>query len=162
MKKLLSIFLVIIFTYLFTSCTFNESQYIRPSSKPKVDYYTSEIKNKIDENEEYNIRIFDLNLYKYYEVNQNEHSIIPEFIDSLKKDNYNAQLEDDLTPEYKIIIEFSNSKYVINVFNDNLISIHPWDGVYKEDILSMDEVPNFYNLYKYCEYIKKVSSGFEG
>ena len=98
----------------------------------------------------------------YYEVNQKEHSIIPEFIDSLKTDNYNAEIEDDLTPEYKIIIEFSNSKYVINAFNDKLISVHPWDGVYSEDIISMDEVPDFYNLYKYCEYIKKVSSGFEG
>lgn len=162
MKKLLSIILVITFTYFFTSCTFNESQYIRPSSKPKVDYYTSEIKDKIDEDEAYTIRIFDLNLYKYYEVNQKEHSIIPEFIDSLKKDNYNAELDAESTPDYKIIIEFSNSKYVINTFNDKLISIHPWDGVYKEDIISMDDVPDFYNLYKYCEYIKKVSSGFEG
>ncbi len=162
MKKLLSIFLVIMVTYLFASCTFNESQYIRPSSKPKVDYYTSEIKDKINENEEYTIRIFDLNLYKYYEVDKKEHSIIPEFIDSLNNDSYNAELQDGLIPEYKIIIEFSNSKYVINVFNDKLISIYPWDGVYKEDIISMDDVPDYYNLYMYCEYIKKVSSGFEG
>ncbi|MFU7515020.1 DUF4883 family protein [Clostridium sp. HCS.1] len=162
MKKLLSFILVIIFTYLFTSCTFNESQYIRPSSKPKADYYTSEIKDKVDKNEEYTIKIFDVNLYKYYEVDKKEHSIIPEFIDSVKKDNYNAQLQDGLIADYKIIIEFSNSKYVINAFNDKLISIHPWDGVYKEDIISMDDIPDYYNLYKYCEYIKKVASGFEG
>lgn len=162
MKKLLSFILVIIFTYLFIGCTFNESQYIKPSSKPKVDYYTSEIKDKLDKNEEYTIKIFDVNLYKYYEVDKKEHSILPEFIDSIKKDNYNSQLQDDLVPEYKIIIEFSNSKYVINAFNDNLISIHPWDGVYKEDIISMDDIPDYYNLYKYCEYIKKVASGFEG
>lgn len=162
MKKLLSFILVIIFTYLFTSCTFNESQYIRPSSKPKADYYTSEIKDKVDKNEEYTIKIFDLNLYKYYEVDKKEHSIIQEFIDSVKKDNYNAELQDGLIADYKIIIEFSNSKYVINAFNDKLISIHPWDGVYKEDIISMDDIPDYYNLYKYCEYIKKVASGFEG
>ena len=162
MKKFLAIIFIITFTYIFTSCDFNESQYIRPDSKPKVNYYTSEIKDKIDKNEEYTIKIFDLNIYKYYEVNQNEHSILPEFIDALKSDNYNVALQEGLTSEYKIIIEFSNSKYVINAYDDKLIAIHPWDGVYPEDIISMDGVPDYYNLYKYCEYIKKISSGFEG
>ncbi len=162
MKKLISFTLVIIFTYLFTSCTFNESQYISPSSKPKVDYYISEIKDRIDKKDEYTIKIFDLNLYKYYEVDKKEHSIIPEFIDALNKDNYNTELQDGLIPDYKIIIEFSNDKYVINAYNDKLISIYPWDGVYKEDIISMEGISDYYNLYKYCEYIKKVASGFEG
>ena len=162
MKKILSLIVVLIFTYLFTSCTFNKSQYISPSLKPIANYYTSEIKDKINKDEEYTIRIFDLNIYKYYEVDKKEHSIIPEFIDTLKNESYLSELEDALTPQYKIIIEFSNSKYVINAYNDKLISIHPWDGVYSEDKISMEGVPDYYNLYKYCEYIKKVSSGFEG
>ena len=87
---------------------------------------------------------------------------MPEFIDALKSDNYNIDFQEDLNAEYKIIIEFSNSKYVINAYNDKLITIHPWDGVYPEDIISMEGVPDYYNLYKYCEYIKKISSGFEG
>ena len=162
MKKFISFILILLITYLFTSCSINESQYIRPKDKPTPNYYTNEIQYKINKNEEYSIKIFDLNIYKYYDVDKTEHSIIPEFIDSLKKENYNADIEDELTPEYKIIIEFSNSKYIINAYNDKLISIYPWDGVYPEDKISMEEIPNYYNLYKYCEYIKKVSRGFEG
>lgn len=162
MKKLFNILIIIVISCLFTSCSFNESQYIKPGSKPKANYYTNEIKDKIENNEEYVIKIFDLDLYKYYEVDNKEHSIIPEFIDSLKSDSYDVSLEEDKSPQYKIIIEFSNSKYIINAFNDKLISIHPWDGVYDEDVISMEGVPDYYNLYKFCEYIKKVSNGFEG
>ena len=162
MKKFISIIITIIIAYLFTSCTFNESQYIIPKAKPKVNYYTEEIKNKIENNEEYTIKVFDLNLYKYYEVDKDEHSILPEFLDSLKDDNYSTTLKEIITPEYKIIIEFTNSKYVINTINDKLMTIHPWDGVYTEDVISIEDTPDYYNLYKYCEYIKKVANGFEG
>lgn len=162
MKKFIAFIVVITISYLFTSCAFNESQYIRPSAKPAPNYYTNEIKDKINKNEEYIIKVFDLNIYKYYEVNKKEHSIIPEFIDALNNESYGIEIEDGLTAEYKIIIEFSNSKYIINAYNDKLISVHPWDGVYPEDKVSMEGIPDYYNLYKYCEYIKKVSSGFEG
>lgn len=162
MKKFISFILVLTFAYLFTSCTFNESQYIRPNTKPTDNYYTNEIRDKLNNNEDYTIKIFDLNVYKYYEVDKKEHSIIPEFIDALKNESYGIDIEDELTAKYKIIIEFENSKYIINTYNDKLITINPWDGVYPEDKISMDGVPDYYNLYKYCEYIKKVSSGFEG
>ena len=52
MKKLFSIITIITITYLFTSCTFNEAQYISPSSKPKINYYTNEIKDNIEADEE--------------------------------------------------------------------------------------------------------------
>lgn len=162
MKKFISFILAIAIAYLFTSCNFNESQYIRPNAKPKVNYYTDEIRDRINRNEEYTIKIFDLNIYKYYEVDKQEHSIIPEFIDALNNENYGVEIEDDLTPEYKIIIEFSNKKYIINTYNEKLISVYPWDGVYPEDNISMEGVSDYYNLFKYCQYIKKVSSGFEG
>ncbi|MDV4152671.1 DUF4883 family protein [Clostridium sp. AL.422] len=162
MKKFISIILVLTITSILTSCNINESQYIRPKEKPIANYYTNEIKDRINKNEDYTIKIFDLNIYKYYDVNKEEHSIIPEFIDTLKNESYDINIDSDLTPEYKIIVEFSNDKYIINAYNDNLISIHPWDGVYPQDTISMEDVPDYYNLYKYCEYIKKVSSGFEG
>lgn len=162
MKKYLITFILIFLFPLLYGCSFNSAQYIKPGTKPNINYYTNEIKDKINNNESYTIKIFDLNIYKYYDVNEGEHSILSEFIDSLNEKNYDATLEEGLSPEYKLIIEFSNSKYVINAYNNNLISIFPWDGVYNEDTISMDGVSDYYNLYKFCEYIKKVSNGFEG
>lgn len=162
MKKFIRFILIIAITSLFISCNFNESQYIRPKAKPISNYYTKEIKEHINKNEEYTIKIFDLNIYKYYEVNNNEHSILPEFIDNINIDNFDIKIDENLKAEYRIIIEFPNSKYIINAYNENLISIHPWDGIYPEDTISMEDTPNYYNLYKYCEYIKKISHGFEG
>ncbi|WP_270851198.1 DUF4883 family protein [Clostridium tertium] len=162
MKKYFFAFSSVLIIFLFTGCNFNKSQYIRPKSKPSNNYYTNEIQEKLNNKESYTIKIFDLNVYKYYSVNEDEHSILPEFIESLNNENYGAEIEKELTHEYKLIIEFSNAKYIINAYNDKLISIHPWDGVYEEDIISMEGVSDYYNLYKFCEYIKKVSSGFEG
>ena len=178
MKKFLTLILLFIISFSFTGCNLNTSQYIIPKSKPSVNYYTNveqgsksfealnyytnEIQDKISENSEYTLRIFDMDYYKYYEVNMEEHSILPEFIDSLSAENYSVTLENDLNPKYKLIIEFSDSKYIINLYDNNLISIYPWDGVFKEDVATMDGISDYYNLYKFCEYAKKVSNGFEG
>ena len=162
MKKFIFLLLLILISFNFTGCNLNTAQYIRPKAKPSENYYTNEIKNKINENSEYTLRIFDMDYYKYYEVSKEEHSILPEFIDSLSSENYSKALESDLTPKYKLIIQFSDSKYIINLYENNLISIYPWDGVYKEDIITMNGISDYYNLYKFCEYAKKVSSGFEG
>lgn len=162
MKKYVFFIITIAITSLLIGCNFNESQYIRPDTKPTANYYTNEIKEKLNENKDYTIKVFDLNIYKYYEVNKEEHSILPEFIDDLNDENYGVEKNKDMTPEYKIIIEFDKEKYIINAYNDKLISIYPWDGVYPEDTISMEGIPDYYNLYKFCEYIKKVSRGFEG
>lgn len=162
MKKLITFIFLIITSLSFTGCNLNTSQYISPKSKPSENYYTNEIQNKINENSDYTLRIFDMDYYKYYEVSKEEHSILPEFIDSLSNENYSATLENNLKPKYRLIIEFSDSKYIINIFNNELISIYPWDGVYKEDVLTMDGISDYYNLFKFCEYEKKISNGFEG
>lgn len=162
MRKYLIAFTSVLIIFLFSGCSINKSQYIRPKAKPSNNYYTNEIQEKLNKKDSYTLKIFDLNIYKYYNVNEDEHSILPEFIDSLNDENYGAEIEQGITPEYKLIIEFSDAKYIINAYSDKLISIHPWDGVYEEDIISMEGVPDYYNLYKFCEYIKKVSSGFEG
>lgn len=162
MKKYIKVFLTILISSLLISCNFNESQYINPKNKPKADYYTNEIKSHLKNNESYTIKIFDLNVYKYYEVSKNEHSIIPEFIDNINNDNYDVEIDENLTPAYEIIIEFEKEKYIINAYSDKLVSIHPWDGIYPQDTISTEGMPDYYNIYKFCEYIKKVSRGFEG
>lgn len=162
MKKFFITLICIFIIFSFSGCNFNKSQYIRPGTKPNNNYYTNEIQERLNQNDSYTIKIFDLNVYKYYDVNEEEHSILPEFIDSLNDENYGAVVEEGLSPEYKLLLEFSDVKYIINAYNDKLISIYPWDGVYDEDTISMEGVSDYYNLYKFCEYIKKVSNGFEG
>lgn len=158
MKRLSKLIFITLLTTFFIGCSLNTAQYIRPGTKPKVNYYTEEIKELISKNNEYKIKVFDMNIYKYYDVDKSEYDIIPEFIDTLNDENYEAEIEKDSTPDYKLIIEFSDNKYVINAYNDKLLSIYPWDGVYKEDTISMEGVSDYYNLYNFCEYIKKVAS----
>ncbi|VYT91782.1 hypothetical protein [Clostridium tertium] len=158
MKRIFALIVITFFTSLLIGCTFNSAQYIRPGDKPKSNFYTEEIKEMISKDNDYKLKVFDMNIYKYYDVNENEYSIIPDFIDSLSDKNYEAEIQEEDIPDYKIIIEFSDKKYVINAYSDTLISIYPWDGVYSEDIISMEGVSDYYNLYKFCEYVKKVAS----
>ena len=163
MKKLFLHIDILIVSFSLIGCTnFNKSQYIPPKEKPTLTYYTNEIKNKLDNNESFNIKVFDMNVYKYYEVSKDEHTILLEFIDSLSSNNFSSDIDKTLIPSFKVIIEFSDSKYVINAYSNSLVTIYPWDGIYKEDIISMENVSDYYNIYKFCEYIKKVSLGFEG
>ena len=162
MKKFFLPFTIFLFSFLLVGCNLNKSQYIRPEEKPTSNYYTNEIIDKLESNESYTIKVFDLNIYKYYKVDKEEHSILMEFVESLSSDNFISEIDENLTPSYKIIIEFPNDKYIINAYTENLVSIYPWDGIYKEDIISMDGVSDYYNIYKFCDYIKKISRGFEG
>ncbi|MGL5379927.1 DUF4883 family protein [Clostridium sp.] len=162
MKRYLKLIFLFLFILILPGCGLSSPEYIIPKSKPSTHYYTNEIYKKLKNQEAYNIKIFDLDVYKYYDVDSEEHSIMLEFIESLNDKNFEASIEEDLKPRYKLIIEFEDSKYLINAYNESLISIYPWDGVYKEDVLSLEGVPDYYNVFKFCEYIDKISRGFEG
>ncbi|ASW42494.1 DUF4883 family protein [Clostridium isatidis] len=162
MKKLISYIVILIIPLLFVSCNINTAQYSKPKNKPSLDYYTNEIYRRLMSNEEYKLIVFDMDFYVSYDVNENEHSILPEFFDALKTENFEAKTEINSSPKFKLIVEFSDFKYIINIYDEEVVSIYPWDGIYEEDILSMEDIPDYYNLYKFCEYIKKVAKGFEG
>ncbi|GAB6167641.1 hypothetical protein JCM1393_01010 [Clostridium carnis] len=162
MKRYLKLIISLLLICILPGCALNKPQYIISKNKPNDYYYTSEIYSRLMNKKPYTIKIFDLNVYKYYDVNPEEHSIILEFIDSLNNDSYGKEIDENITPRFKVIIEFSDEKFIINAYNDEMISIHPWDGVYDEDKISMKGVKDYYNIYKFCEYIEKVSRGFEG
>ena len=156
MKKLnfLSLLLIIL---LLPGCVFNQPEYIKNDTKPNNYYYTNEIYGKLKNNEEFTLELFNTDVYKYYDVDKEDCDIIQSLIESLHSENYHDSLTEDeknLLPKYKLTIKFDNSKFVINVYNKNLATIYPWDGVFSEDIISFENVSQHSNLYEFCYYVE--------
>lgn len=159
MRKLnLCCLLLIIF--LLPGCTFNKPEYIKNDTKPSNSFYTNEIYSKLKIEEEFTLEVFNCDLYKYYEVKKDDLDIIQDFIESLHTENFHEEFSEDqknLIPKYKMILTFKNSKFIFNIFDNNLCTIYPWDGVFKEDIISFENVPKHSNLYEFCIYIENLN-----
>lgn len=161
--KYLKLILVLMIVCIIPSCTLAQNpEYISLKTKPTTNFYTNEIYSKLSKDEPFTLKVFDMNVYKYFNVNTEEHSIVLEFIENLKPTNFNIEIAPEITPRYKLIIEFEDSKFIINAYSDKEISIYPWDGTFPEDTISMEGIPDYYNIYKFCEYITKISQGYEG
>ena len=152
LKRLNLFFLTLILMLSLNGCTVKNVQYINFSTKPNNHYYTDELKNRILNNENFTLSVFDTNLYKEIDVPIDENPIIENFISSLVNDNYSAE-PIDVKESFRIKIVFSDNKYLIKIFNDSIISISPWDGNYKEDIISIKDLPLRYNLFDFCNHI---------
>ncbi|MBD7909918.1 MULTISPECIES: DUF4883 family protein [Clostridium] len=153
MKKirLLCIFLLI---FILQGCAFDDPKYIHLKEKSDIAIYTKEIYTKLLKDEHFSIEFFDTNLYKDISVPEDENQIIENFIGSLSDENYkDEELPKEKEP-YQLRIKFQDSKYIIKVYNENLVAIYPWDGNYKEDILSMKDIPKHYNLYDFCKHVE--------
>ncbi|MBU3102536.1 DUF4883 family protein [Clostridium gasigenes] len=161
--RYLKLILILMIICIIPGCTVAQNpEYISLKTKPNTHFYTGEIYSKLSKDEPYTLKIFDMNVYKYFSVNTREHSIVLEFIENLKEPNFNIEIDSKLEPRYKLIIEFEDSKYVINAYNEKELSVYPWDGTFPEDTISMEDVPDYYNIYKFCEFITKISQGYEG
>lgn len=174
MKKsiLLAIFLIIM---ILPGCVFNKPEYIKNATKPNNSFYTKEVYSKLKHNEEFTLELFNPNLYKYYAIDKEDSDILLSFIESLTAENYlssedNAEDETDadetsnnslkdLLPKYKLSITFDNSKFIINVYSKELVTLYPWDGVYEEDIISLKNVSDHANIYEFCHYIENKQQG---
>ena len=152
MKKLNLIFIILLLLSTLNGCAIQNPKYINFSTKPNNHYYTDELKTKILNNETFTLYVFDTNIYKEIEVPSEENLIIENFISSLISDNYfDDQI--DIKEPFRLKIVFNDDKYLIKVFNDSIISISPWDGNYKEDVMSIKELPLGYNLFDFCNHI---------
>lgn len=161
MTKYLKILPFILFVCILPGCTLSNPQYIIPSNKPSNHYYSNKLYSKLMNNSPYTLKIFDMNVYTYYDVSQDEPDILVGFLESLNNDSYQNEIDPNLKPRYKLVIEFEGSKFIINVFNETTVTLYPWDGVYKEDIIISEDVDNYYNLFKFCQYIEKKNKGIE-
>lgn len=153
MKKLRFILIIMLLAVSLSGCALQEPKYINFSTKPNNHYYTDELHKKILNNEPFTLYVFDTNLYKSIDVSSDENDIIENFIRSLISENY---LDETVTTKepFRLKIVFKDSKFLIKVFDNNTISVAPWDGTYKEDVISMKEVPLGYNLYDFCNHIE--------
>ena len=152
MKKLNFIFISILLLFTLNGCSFENPKYINLSTKPNNHYYTDELENKILNNETFTLYVFDTNLYKEIEVPSEENDIIENFISALVDDNYSED-KIDIEEPFRLKVVFNDDKYLISVFNDSIVSISPWDGNYKEDVISIKDLPLRYNLLDFCNHI---------
>lgn len=149
--KLILVFFIII---TLPSCTFNDSKYISlKSNKPTPYYYSSELYSKIKKDVNFTLQVFDSDIYKYYEVGEEDADIIISFLESLNNDNYVSENTFEEAPRYKLIINLDNSKYIISAYSLDTVTINPWDGVFPQDIITMDGVSPRNNIYSFCKYI---------
>lgn len=152
MKKILLTFLFLILCITLIGCDLKDPKYINFSSKPNSHYYTDNLRSNLLNSANFNLYVFDTNLYKEFEVSKEELSIIENFISALSYDNYTEESV-DLKEPFRLKLVFDDNIYLIKVFNDSIISISPWDGVYKEDIISIKDLPLRYNLLDFCNHI---------
>lgn len=155
MKKF-AIYFLIILAFLLQGCSFNDPKYINFNEKSSPNLYTNEIYSKLLNNEKYSLELFNTNFYKNIPISEEEdNDIIENFIRSLSEENYKT---DDAIPKerepYQLKITFDDSKYIIKIFNNSIVTISPWDGVYPEDIINIEDIPNKYNLFDYCSHIE--------
>jgi len=152
LKKLYLIFIILVLIFTLNGCEIQNAKYINFSIKPNNHYYTDELKNKILNNEQFTLYVFDTNLYKEMEVPTDENPIIENFLSSLVDGNYSTE-QIDTKEIFRVKIVFKDIKYLVKIFNDSIVSISPWDGIYKEDIVSIKELPLRYNLFDFCNHI---------
>lgn len=149
------LFIFIILSMFLIGCGFDNPEYINLKEKESINYYSNEIYFKILNKEKYTVKMFDTDVSKNTFIDENEKTIIENFLSSLTTSNYLEKSKLPSTKEaFHLIIEFDDSKYIFNVYDENLVTVYPWDGVFQEDIITSKNVPTRYNLYDFCNYIK--------
>jgi len=155
MKKKICLLLLLLITLSFTSCKYaiTDKKLIK-SSKENKFYYTNMLMENINEESNYNCSLMDTNFHKEIILNSSNTSALNNFLKSLNEKHFLSKPKQNLEEaKYKIYITFKNNKYVINVYDEKLIGIHPWDGYYDMDYIDMTNTPISYNLYKLCSYM---------
>lgn len=152
MKKFNLIFITLLLLFTLNGCITENPKYINFSTKSNNHYYTDQLKNKILTDENFTLYVIDTNLYKEIEASKEENPIIKNFISCLVSENYFDE-QINTKESYRIKVVFNDDKYLIKVFDNSIVSIAPWDGNYKEDTISIKELPLRYNLLDFCNHV---------
>jgi hypothetical protein len=123
-------------------------------AKPNSYYYTNLLAKDLSLEKNYKVLVIDMNFYNEKAIDNGNIDTINGFIHSLKDKNFINKPKDlPSKPLFKMIFTFSKDKFVINVYNENYLSIFPWTGNYDMDYISMTDIPISYNLFNLSKYI---------
>lgn len=153
-KVLLPLLIILVFSL--NGCISQNPKYINFTSKPSNHYYTDELKNKVLNNENFSLSVFDTNLYKDIKVNKDETIIIDSFLNSITEADYLPYESKPQSKEaFRLIVSFNDdTKFLIRIYDSSIIAVSPWDGNFEEDIISMSSLPLHYNLMDFCTHIQ--------
>ncbi|MBU3144727.1 DUF4883 family protein [Clostridium sp. CF012] len=153
-KKYILIIICILFSLDLYGCNKKFNKNIFTKAKPNNYYYTSSLMKDLSLEKPTELYALYMNFYKKKDLSVEDLSTFTEFFNSLNNDSF-TEKPANLPPKpiYKIFLTFSENKYIINVYNENFISIYPWDGSYKMDYIDTSKMYKAYNLYGLCKYL---------
>jgi len=144
----------VFFSFGLFGCKYNFNESIFIKNKPSNYYYTNLLMQDLSKEPPKDLYVLYMNFYKKKDFSKEESSIFSNFFNSLNNASFIGKpkgLPDK--PLYKIFITFSESKYVINIYNERYISIYPWDGDYIMDYIDTSKIYRAYNLLGLCKYL---------
>lgn len=148
--KSILVCLIIFFLLTLNACNYTSIK----KEKNNNQYYFSKLANNITTCNNYKITLLDTNFYKTIELNKTDINTLLNFMNTLNKNNFiKKPIKLPKKPEYKFFLNLDENKYVINVYNEQYVSIFPWDGNYSEDFIDMKNLYKGYNLYNLCKYL---------
>ncbi|WP_416176313.1 DUF4883 family protein [Clostridium sp.] len=157
MKKIL-LYATIIFTIfiLLTGCTNNLNLLNLNSKKPNTFYYTAKLLKYINQEKPSKCIMSETNFHKEKQLDAKTVEDIKTMFKSLDEKNFIESVKNlPSKPKYKIILTFKEEKLLINVYNENYISVYPWDGIYSMDYIDTSKIPVSLNLYNLGNYVFK-------
>jgi hypothetical protein len=157
MKKFLlwsSILLMFVFTL--SGCKIKSTDLPFIGKKPNPYYYTNLLANRLLEDTKSSGVILETNLHKEKNLTADSLDTLKNFFKAIKTANFIDKPEElPNKPKYRIYLKVKGERYIINVYNERYLSVHPWDGVYPMDYIDMKDVAVSYNLNNLCKYIFK-------
>ncbi|MEQ8153963.1 MAG: DUF4883 family protein [Clostridiaceae bacterium] len=156
MKSTIALSLALLIIFPLRGCSLRDPKYININSKPSLSYYTEELKKDAENDMTFKVSILDTNLYKEKEIPQAENTSFIKFLMAIKEDDYmNPSIDNSKNCIYKVFITFKSNKYLIKVYENETISVSPWDGVFQEDVLSELSIMPGEKLISICRYYFK-------
>lgn len=146
LKRLISLFLLLI---LLTACS---NIKIYEQKKPSDSYYTKLLMSQLKADKNFSILLLDTTFYKKITLDKAEADLVKNSILFLTNGNF---IERPKTlkglPCYKLYFTFHKTEYVCDVYNEEYMSIYPWDGSFKQDYICISKLPLAYNLFDFCK-----------
>ena len=161
-KKMKLLMIIFIFPLFVMSCNKNFIENIKTPlriTKPSANFYTNHLIRSIKDSNNVHISIFYTETGKNKTFSNENMKKFKEFLEYIKPVNFlneNKNSIDLKEPKYRLTISINQkNSFIINVFNNSYLTIHPWDGVYSPDVLDISNFHEGINLYNLCDFIIK-------